>query len=401
MKASTRRRDTSPKGLNTRETKYTSMGSLHTSPNTTRRPAARCTNHMGSNTATGRRVGTPTSITTTYPRVYPPSLPHSPSHTPSPSNPPPTPYMRDAQCSNHRGHVTASQHVYVSNNWHNNNKTRGFERDRLYEHKGPVYHNMRKADEAFPRPQLVYHEETGEYVHPCFLTPAQIAHHHNTLEHPTPISPSPLTSTPPLPQPTPPAHVTSPSLNEQGHVSVSTDYPATTPSVNYTYLKTLCHDCERETPSALSWIDGFYNLVDVIEEDQENWKADKQARICENHWIQYPKRNYYATPHLWDPANKHQIPCIIEKSRPLYPALKRRHYKNRQHKRYPNPWPQSQSLPQSPSPELEQHYSGDNNITPHTPSPPSMCSNSYHTNNNISEPPYGVDARTTPPHSAS
>jgi hypothetical protein len=55
------------------------------------------------------------------------------------------------------------------------------------------------------------------------------------------------------------------------------------------FVKTLRHDCERETPSALAWIDGFYDFIDIVEEDQENWEADKQARIWENHWIQYPK----------------------------------------------------------------------------------------------------------------
>jgi hypothetical protein len=161
------------------------------------------------------------------------------------------------------------------------------------------------------------------------------------------------------------------------------------------YLKTLCRDCERETPSALLWIDGFYDFVDVIEEDQENWEVDKRARIQENHWIQYPKRNYYATPRSWDPTNKHHLPRIIEKSCPLYPALKRRHYKNHRRKHYPNPQPQSQSPPPSPSPEPERHYSGDNNITPHTPSPPSVRRKKHHINN-TPKPPHHVDTHTTP-----
>jgi hypothetical protein len=69
-------------------------------------------------------------------------------------NPPPTPHVRDAPRSNQQGHVTASEyHTYAFDDGHNND---GYE------------------------PQLVYHKESGEYVHPCFLAPAQIPH---TLSH--------------------------------------------------------------------------------------------------------------------------------------------------------------------------------------------------------------------------
>jgi hypothetical protein len=56
---------------------------------------------------------------------------------------------------------------------------------------------MRTADGAFPRPQLVYHKESEEYVHPCFLTPAQIPHHNNNS------NPPPLSSTQNKPTPSP------------------------------------------------------------------------------------------------------------------------------------------------------------------------------------------------------
>ena len=321
--------------------------------------------------------------------------------TPSPSspNPPPTPYTCNAPHSNQRGHVTTSQHTYMSNNGHDDDKPGGFKRG-IYEHKGPTYLNTRTADGVFPRPQLIYHEESGEFVHPCFLTPAQIAH------HPTPISPSPFISTPPPPQPASPPHITSPTPKEQGHKSAfvdpnsslvehPTDYPATTPSVDYTYLNTLRCDCERETPGALAWIDSFYDFVDICEENQENREADKWAEIRKDHWIEYPKRDYYATPCSWDPANEHHLPRIIEKSRPLYPVLKRGHYKNHQRKHYPNPRPRSRSPPPLPSPKPKQHYGRDNNITPHTPSPPSRRRNKHHINN-TPKPPHHVDTHTTP-----
>jgi hypothetical protein len=52
--------------------------------------------------------------------------------------------------------------------------------DGAYEHEGPVYHNARTADRACAPPQLAYHKELGEYVHPCFLPPI-----------PTPRAPTP------------------------------------------------------------------------------------------------------------------------------------------------------------------------------------------------------------------
>jgi hypothetical protein len=75
-------------------------------------------------------------------------------------------------------------------------KPQGFECDVAHEHVGSVYHNARTSDGTSPRPQLIYHKESGEYMHPCFLTPAQIMHHNNT--NPPPLSP---TQIPPTPSP--------------------------------------------------------------------------------------------------------------------------------------------------------------------------------------------------------
>ncbi|KIM74065.1 hypothetical protein PILCRDRAFT_14709 [Piloderma croceum F 1598] len=79
----------------------------------------------------------------------------------------------------------------------NDDVPRRFECDGVFEHEGPAYHNARTTNGTFPRPQLVYHEESGEYVHPCFLTPTQIPHHHN---NPNPPS---LSSTQNQPTPSP------------------------------------------------------------------------------------------------------------------------------------------------------------------------------------------------------
>ncbi|KIM72173.1 hypothetical protein PILCRDRAFT_16387 [Piloderma croceum F 1598] len=119
----------------------------------------------------------------THPHLYHLPIPTYVPLTPS-FSPPHTPYARDAPRSNQRGHVTASKHAYVSDD----NVPRRFECDGVFEHEGPAYHNARTTNGTFPRPQLVYHEESGEYVHPCFLAPAQIPHHHNNPNSPPPSS---------------------------------------------------------------------------------------------------------------------------------------------------------------------------------------------------------------------
>jgi hypothetical protein len=145
---------------------------------------------------------TPTAddpIAYAYPSPPSPPFTHG-DHTPTYVSPPPsfspphTPRAHDAPYSNQQGHVTASKHAYVSDDGRDDDKPRGFERDETYEH-GPVYINTMTADGAFPRPQLIYHEESGEYVHPDFLTPAQIAHHHHN-PNPPPLSPTQDTPAP-------------------------------------------------------------------------------------------------------------------------------------------------------------------------------------------------------------
>jgi hypothetical protein len=116
---------------------------------------------------------------------------------PSPPSPTSTPYAREAPRSNQRSHVTASEYRAYAFNNNDGYEPRGFECDGVSEHEGPVYLNTRTADGAFPRPQLIYHEESGEYVHPDFLTPAQIAHHHKNP------NPPPLSSTQNQPAPSP------------------------------------------------------------------------------------------------------------------------------------------------------------------------------------------------------
>jgi hypothetical protein len=85
-----------------------------------------------------------------------------------------------------------------------------------------------KADtEAFTRPQLVYHEESGEYVHPDFYTPtstpraATMCNPVSCTSHPTPTSPPTHLKHPPPSSPAPPspARATSPASNQQGHVT--------------------------------------------------------------------------------------------------------------------------------------------------------------------------------------
>ena len=92
---------------------------------------------------------------------------------------------------------------------------------------------------------------------------------------------------------------------------------------------------------------GLQEYTEECLRKQEEWNADQRAEIRRNHWIKYPKRDFYTTPRSWDLANRQSVPHTIEKSHPFYPTLKWRHYKNHHAKRYPNPWSQSPA----PSPE--------------------------------------------------
>ncbi|KIM86944.1 hypothetical protein PILCRDRAFT_4193 [Piloderma croceum F 1598] len=172
------------------------------------------------------------------------------------------------------------------------------------------------------------------------------------------------------------------------------DYPNTSPPSTYTYLKTLCCDCNNGMPSAVAFMQGLREYTEVCLYEQEEWEADKWAEIHKNHQIQYSKCNYHATPHSWSaPSNENGYPNIMEQSCPLYPALKQRHYRNYHAKHYPNPQSQLQSPLQSP----KQHQPNKNyNTTPHTPSPPTTLGNKHH-NNTPACTPYSTSHLHTPP----
>jgi hypothetical protein len=245
-------------------------------------------------------------------------------------NPPPTPRARDAPRSNQQGNVTASEHHAYAFNDDDGHKPQGFECDVVYEHVGSVYHNARTANGTSPHPQLIYHEESGEYVNPCFLTPAQIAHHHNTLEHPLtphpiPISPSPFTSTPPLPQPTPPTFVTSPPPNEQGHMSTFTDvnddageHLTDYPPPTYTDLDALRRDYDNGVPDAITYMQGLQAYSDECL--REIMEEERQEEV--RYTLEHPP-----SPPPNPTAISDNKPDYIEVSRPLFAQPKRQHRK--------------------------------------------------------------------------
>jgi hypothetical protein len=159
----------------------------------------------------------------------------------------------------------------------------------------------------------------------------------------------------------------------------------------YSNLDELRHNYNIGVPSAIAYMQGLQEYTEECLREQEEWKADKRAEIRQNHWIKYPKRDFYTTPRSWDPANRQSVPRTIEQSRPFYPTLKRRHYKNHRAKRYPNP--RSRSPP--PEPE-QQHHSEDSDITLHTSSPPTTLSNKHHSYNNSPKPMYHTNPLSTP-----
>ena len=103
----------------------------------------------------------------------------------------------------------------------------------------------------------------------------------------------------------------------------TTDHPNTSPPSTYAYLEALCRNCNNGMPSAIAFMQGLREYTETCLQEQEEWEADKWAEIRKDHWIQYPKRNYDATPHSWSAlGNEDSCPDTIEKSHPLYPALK-------------------------------------------------------------------------------
>jgi hypothetical protein len=263
----------------------------------------------------------------------------------------------------------------------------------VYEHVGSVYHNARTANGTSPHPQLIYHEESGEYVNPCFLTPAQIAHHHNTLEHPLtphpiPISPSPFTSTPPLPQPTPPTFVTSPPLNEQGHMSTFTDvnddageHLTDYPPPTYTDLDALRRDYDNGVPDAITYMQGLQAYSDECL--REIMEEERQEEV--RYTLEHPP-----SPPPNPTAISDNKPDYIEVSRPLFAQPKRQHRKK---------YPERRPLP-TPTHHLN------NNSTPYPTSrlrpPPWPNKNPdrkrrYNKRHHSKHPPVNTTTKQRPP----
>ena len=230
----------------------------------------------------------------------------------------------------YKGHVTASvHHAYAFDDGHDDNEPRGFERDGTSEHEGPTYHNTGTANGASTPTQLIYLEELGEYVHPCFCTPAQIAHHHNTLEHP-------LTPTPPLPQPTPPTCTTSHTPNEQGHVNTFADvndnageHPTDYPPPTYTDLDTLRRDYDNGIPEAITYMKGLREYSDECLREVREEEMIEEAKYA----LEHP-----SSPPPKPAAIDNNKPDHIEVSRPFFTQPKRQRRKKHPERR-PLPTP--------------------------------------------------------------
>jgi hypothetical protein len=133
-------------------------------------------------------------------------------------------------------------------------------------------------------------------------------------------------------------------------------------------------------------------LRDYTEEclhEQEEWKADKQEEMRNNPNITYPPRDHVPIPRSWSQIGTQALPRIIEQSRPLGPALKRRHFRNRT-TRYHTSHPR-------PPPEPEQPHPGkDSNTTPYTPPSPKTPDNGHYGNNDNTTPHSTTHSRPPP-----
>ena len=171
--------------------------------------------------------------------------------------------------------------------------------------------------------------------------------------------------------------------------STQPDYVTAYPT--YSYLDTLRRDYNNEVPSAIVYMQGLWDFTEDCRYEHEEWKADQQAEIRENHNIAYPKRDYLARPRSWDAPNGpgNTIPRIIEGSRPLRPGLKRRRYRNSRATHSRATYYRS-SQPQPPR-ELEE-----SDVAPAAPPDPTILRVGRHGNNDTSKPPHHTNPNTTP-----
>jgi hypothetical protein len=314
----------------------------------------------------------------------PPHVPtYTPSHLPTPYTPPPmSNYKHDDDDG--RG-LTPADHNTVKHpaNYPNPSPPSSAQNGPApsphhYSDINVLLQDIRDRDSE----AITYMAELNRYTEECGRIEMEKQKNGDGYQN-VPTKPPLVNTSPPPPSPT-----TSTTSNDIAN------YPNTSPPSTYAYLETLRHDCNNGMLSAIAFMQGLREYTKACLYEQEEWEADKRAEIRKNHWIQYPKRSYNTTPRSWSAlGNENGCPDTIEKSRPLYPALKRRHYKNFRAKRYPNP----RSRSRSPDPKPKQRQSNKHhNTTPHTPSPPTMLDNKHH-NNPPAPTPYSTSCSRPPP----
>lgn len=180
-----------------------------------------------------------------------------------------------------------------------------------------------------------------------------------------------------------------PSVSNNEHDGVAT-----------TFLDRLRRDCNEGTPNAIVYMEDLWDFTEDCQYEEAEWKADRRAEIRSNHNIQYPKRDYLATPRSWDTFGEpgSGLPRLIEGSHPIRPALKRRRYRNARTPRYHISQPRPPQVSRPPR-EL------DSDIVPDASLSPTTRSNKHHVDNrapklthhvNVHSPPYSP-ARLRPP----
>ena len=151
--------------------------------------------------------------------------------------------------------------------------------------------------------------ELNRYTKACRKIEMEKQMNGNGPQNNTTSTRPPLVNTPISPPP--PSPTTSNTTSDD-----LADYPNTSPPSTYAYLKTLRPDSNNRMPSAVTFMEGLREYTMVCLYKQEEWEADKQAEIHKDHWIQYLKHNYHATPCSWSASgNENGCSDIIEKSR--------------------------------------------------------------------------------------
>jgi len=174
----------------------------------------------------------------------------------------------------------------------------------VYKPQGPRYDNdealeLAELENMYEKwghepPAALYNERDTHAHAPATPSPRYVPMYYDDDRYaPTPTNPH---SHPPHPLPSTCPPYTHPSLDaSKSRDQVEPGDRAHTPSL-YSNLDNLRHNYNLGIPSAVAYMQKLQEYTEECLREQEEWNADRQAEIRQNHNIIYPKRDDLAIP---------------------------------------------------------------------------------------------------------